>query len=83
MDYNYVRMRDALKSGDLAKAEEYKLLYEAGKTKRKSFSVLDYAIVILLSVTVLLGIYILHSESQLAGYQNTDDGAVVTSEVSG
>ena len=83
MDYNYVRMRDALKSGDLAKAEEYKLLYEAGKIKRKSFSVLDYAIVILLSVTVLLGIYILHSESPLAGYQNIDDGAVVTSEVPG
>ena len=26
MDYNYVRMRDALKNGELEKAEEYKLL---------------------------------------------------------
>ena len=35
MDYNYVRMRKALKDGDLAKADEYKLLYEAGKVKKR------------------------------------------------
>lgn len=81
MNYNYVRMRNALKSGELAKAEEYKLLYEAGKIKRKAFSVLDYTIVILLSVTVLLGIYILYSEAQLAGYRDMDNSAVITSEV--
>ena len=33
MDYNYVRMRNALKDGDLAKAYEYMLLYESGKVK--------------------------------------------------
>lgn len=81
MDYNYVRMRNALKNGELAKAEEYKLLYEAGRMKRKAFSVLDYTIVILLSVTVLLGIYILYSESKLAEYNGIDSSAVITSEV--
>ena len=66
MDYNYVRMRKALKDGDLAKADEYKLLYEAGKVKKRVLSVLDYAIAILLLISVLLGIYILHSEDKTA-----------------
>ena len=70
MDYNYVRMRNALKDGDLAKANEYKLLYEAGKVKKRTFSVLDYTIVILLSISVFLGIYILHSEDKAAKMQN-------------
>lgn len=81
MDYNYVRMRDALKNGDMEKAEEYKLLYEAGKVRKKAFSVLDYTIIILLSVTVLLGIYILHSEAQLTANQNVANNTAVTSEV--
>ena len=70
MDYNYVRMRKALKDGDLAKADEYKLLYEAGKVKKRVLSVLDYAIAILLLISVLLGIYILHSEDKTAKMQN-------------
>lgn len=70
MDYNYVRMRKALKDGDLAKADEYKLLYEAGKVKKRVLSVLDYAIAILLLISVLLGIYILHSEDKTAKIQN-------------
>ena len=78
MDYNYVRMRYALKQGDLPKAEEYKLLYETGRHRKKTLSVLDYTIAILLSVTVLLGIYILHSEAQL-GVRNAD--ITPTSEV--
>ena len=70
MDYNYVRMRKALKDGDLAKADEYKLLYESGKVKKRVLSVLDYAIAILLLISVLLGIYILHSEDKTAKIQN-------------
>lgn len=66
MDYNYVRMRNALKLGDLEKAEEYKLLYETGKTKKKTVSVCDYIIAILLSIAVFLGIYILHSEQKIS-----------------
>ena len=70
MDYNYVRMRNALKDGDLAKANEYKLLYESGKVKKRVLSVLDYAIAILLLISVLLGVYILHSENKTAKMQN-------------
>ena len=70
MDYNYVRMRKALKDGDLSKANEYKLLYESGKVKKRVLSVLDYAIAILLLISVLLGIYILHSEDKTAKIQN-------------
>ncbi len=70
MDYNYVRMRNALKDGDMAAAEEYKLLYEAGKAKKKRFSVLDYTIGSLLLLSVLLGIYILHWEQKAAETQN-------------
>ena len=70
MDYNYVRMRNVLKDGDLAKANEYKLLYESGKVKKRALSVLDYAIAILLLISVLLGIYILHSEDETAKLQN-------------
>ncbi len=81
MDYNYVRMRDALKRGDLQKAEEYKLLYETGKSRKKPFSVIDYTIILLLSVTVLLGIYILHSELQYSA-NNAYTHTTKTSEVS-
>ena len=70
MDYNYVRMRNALKDGDLAKANEYKLLYESGKVKKRALSVLDYAIAILLLISVLLGINNLHSEDETAKLQN-------------
>ena len=65
MDYNYVRMRNALRDGDLAKAEEYKLLYEGKKKKTRKFSALDYTILLLLCVSVLLGVYILHSQTKM------------------
>ena len=78
MDYNYVRMRNALKRGDLPEAEEYKILYETGRIKKKTFSVLDYAIAILLFVTVLLGIYILHSEAQRDAENVTTDISVTS-----
>ena len=65
MDYNYVRMRNALKNGELEKAEEYKLLYEGKKNKKKSLSVLDYTIIFFLCIAVSLGVYILHSQSKI------------------
>ena len=80
MDYNYVRMRNALKNGELEKAEEYKLLYEGAKTKKRKISVLDYTIVLLLSVTVLLGVYILHSQVKLAENNNEVTQKVTESE---
>ena len=81
MDYNYVRMRDALKRGDLQKAEEYKILYETGRVRKKSFSLIDYTIILLLSVTVLLGVYILHFELQHSE-NNTNSDVTKTVEVS-
>lgn len=62
MDYNYVRMRNALHNEDFEAAENYKRLYESGKEKRRALLGIDYVIIILLSVSVLLGVYILRSE---------------------
>ena len=78
MDYNYIRMRNALKLGELEKAEEYKLLYESDKGKKPSVSVIDYVIAILVSVAVLLGIYILHSEQKISESQNIDTNTSVS-----
>ncbi len=64
MDYNYVRMRNAVKNKDYEKAEYYRNLYESGKTKTKIISTLDIVIAILLSVSLLLGVYILYSETK-------------------
>lgn len=79
MDYNYVRMRDALKNGELEKAEEYKLLYEGTKEKKKNVPVLNYIIAILLCISVSLGAYILHSQERMT--ENTQTQQVKTSEV--
>ncbi|MBR0360438.1 MAG: hypothetical protein IIX21_04930 [Clostridia bacterium] len=79
MDYNYVRMRDALKSGNLEKAEEYKLLYEGAKEKKKNIPVLNYIIAILLCISVSLGAYILHSQERRT--ENKEPQQVNTSEV--
>ena len=76
MDYNYVRMRNALSKGDYTKAEEYKVLYESGKVHMRSRSVLNYVIAILLCVSVLLGVYILHSEQKV-----TENTAISETEV--
>ncbi len=81
MDYNYVRMRDALKNGEMEKAEEYKLLYEGAKEKKKNIPVLNYIIAILLCISVLLGAYILHSQERRTETENTAAEQVETSEV--
>ncbi len=66
MDYNYVRMRNAIKENDYEKAQYYKDLYENGKNKTKSMPVINIVIAALLILSVLLGIYILYSETKLA-----------------
>ena len=77
MDYNYVRMRNALSKGDYTKAEEYKLLYEAGKIQKRSLGLLYYVIAILLCVSVLLGVYILHSEQKVTENTTVSETEVV------
>lgn len=64
MDYNYVRMRNAIKENDSDKAEYYRKLYETGAVKTRSLTGIDFVIVIMLVVSVLLGIYILYSETK-------------------
>ena len=64
MDYNYVRMRNAVKEKDYEKAEYYRNIYESGNIKEKTFSSLNIVIAILLVIFLLLGVYILHSESK-------------------
>lgn len=71
MDYNYVRMRNAVKENDYEKAEYYRNLYETGKEKTKAMSVIDIVIIILLSVALLLGVYILYSETKQAELYTT------------
>lgn len=66
MDYNYVRMRNAIKENNYEKAQYYKDLYENGKNKTKAIPAINLVIVALLVLSVLLGLYILHSETKLA-----------------
>lgn len=70
MDYNYVRMRNAIKNGDTEKAEYYRLLYEKGHTSKFSINVLDCIIAILFTTSLLLGAYILYSEEESAKIKN-------------
>ncbi len=70
MDYNYVRMRNALKSGDIEAAERYKILYETGKENKHTIAFIDYVIVILFIISLLLSVYILYSEQKLTQTNN-------------
>ncbi len=63
MDYNYVRMRNAVKENNYEKAEYYRSLYETGNTKTKTITTIDIVILILFVVLLLLGVYILYSET--------------------
>lgn len=76
MDYNYVRMRNAIKNNDLESAEHYRRLYESGIQKTSVFSVIDYVIALLLVMSILLGVYISYSE-----YKAVEPTGAVTSEV--
>ena len=53
MDYNYVRMRNALHNEDFEAAENYKRLYESGKEKRRALLGIDYVIIILFLISSL------------------------------
>lgn len=77
MDYNYVRMRNALAEGDSEKAEHYRMLYESGEEKSTIFSAVNCIIAILLLVAVLLGIYISHSEKKLTEQEQSLESASV------
>ncbi len=66
MDYNYVRMRNAIKENNYERAQYYKELYENGKNKTKAVPAINLVIAALLALSVLLGLYILHSETKLA-----------------
>lgn len=58
MDYNYVRMRNAMKKGDYSMAEHYKALYKKGIANEDNTRSLTIAICILTALAVLLGTYI-------------------------
>lgn len=57
MDYNYVRMRNALKDGDTESAEKYRRLYEKRLYKKEDTHRLNILLVVLFALAVALGIY--------------------------
>lgn len=63
MDYNYVRMRKAASMGDMALAEQYRKLFEAGIEQPSETDVMNYIILLLAVVAISLGIYIAFSNS--------------------
>ncbi|MBQ3426327.1 MAG: hypothetical protein IJH37_04165 [Clostridia bacterium] len=58
MDYNYIRMRNAIKAEDSAAAEKYRRLYEDRK-KRHKRTWPAVLIIVLLVIAAALGTYIL------------------------
>ena len=66
MDYNYVRMCNAIKENDYENAQHYRNLYEDEKNTSKIIPVIDVVIIALLILSVLLGAYLLYSETKLA-----------------
>ena len=46
MDYNYVRMRNALKAGDEANAEYYRLLFEKRRYKKEDTKGLNMLLIL-------------------------------------
>ena len=57
MDYNYVRMRNALKAGDESNAEYYRRLFEKRRYKKEDTKGLNMLLIILSVFAVALGIY--------------------------
>ena len=70
MDYNYVRMRNALRDGDTVAAEKYRQLYEKRIYKKEDTRGLN---ILLLAAAVALGIY-----AQITIKRNTTSAAPVT-----
>ena len=85
MDYNYVRMRNAEKSGDHNLSEQYKRLYKRGIVNVENTRHLTAAICILGAVVALLGAYIVYDAvSSIPDNENNSGGysAQVTQGVS-
>lgn len=59
MDYNYIRMRNAIKAGDTDAAEKYRRLYEAGQKPQPKRLWPVIVITVLLVIAAALGTYIL------------------------
>lgn len=57
MDYNYVRMRNALKAGDKDNAEHYRRLFEKRRYKKEDTKGLNILLIILSVFAVALGVY--------------------------
>ncbi len=57
MDYNYIRMRNAAKDGNIELAEQYRQLYESGKDIKETSHIIDYVLVLLVVITIALGAY--------------------------
>lgn len=58
MDYNYVRMRNAAKSGDKKAAEKYRSLFEAGQRPPRKHRWQIVVLIVLLITAAALGTYI-------------------------
>lgn len=72
MDYNYVRMRNAMKMGDYNMAEHYKALYKKGIVNEDNTRSLTIAICILAALVVMLGVYIAYDMISGFGPGNVD-----------
>lgn len=59
MDYNYIRMRNALKAGDTDTAEKYRRLYEARQKPQPKRLWPVIVLSVLLVIAAALGTYIL------------------------
>lgn len=59
MDYNYIRMRNAIKEGDNAAAEKYRRLYEERQKPQQKQFWPAVMLVVMLVVSAALGTFIL------------------------
>lgn len=57
MDYNYIRMRNAIKAGNDELAAQYRKLYESGKDIKATSHIIDYVLVLLIVIAIALGVY--------------------------
>ncbi len=78
MDYNYVRMRNALSSGDTKLAERYRKLYENGGAANGDSKALNIILAVLLFAAIALGIY-----ATLSTRANIDAEPAATEAVQG
>lgn len=58
MDYNYVRMRNAAKTGDKKAEKKYRTLFEAGQRRPRKRRWLTVISIVLLITAAALGTYV-------------------------